>query len=225
MSRRLFDKKISCDPYSAKQLEAYRLYMPWLLDIINGQTSWEKQNWIDNCWYVFNTNTIWHYEDKIYEGNTKDIVWLPWWYFIDRSLWFLFIDGMKVEWVDLKSLVFRQNNLSYFKDYNHVFVQQKLDWSKNLRVEADIKSFEPIQSTYYAKDKKNVYLKWLIISGVDYDTFSPIGNSYYSKDKNAVYYMTSIVIWANPQTFEIDHISLDKAYDKDSVYMFWKELK
>ena len=172
-------------------------------------------------------------------------------YFEDNGeIFYTFLDGPhKVEGADLETFevlydppIERVNSVA--KDKNAIY----FNFSRTTNV--DLETFEAI-GFGYAKDKENVYISTGIVEGVDVATFEHL-NRYYKKDKNRVYYNTtpttvdiesyelvgefyikdrknvyyngSLLLYSDPETFEV----LENSYyakDANKVYAFGKVLE
>ncbi|KMQ58398.1 hypothetical protein ACM39_18590 [Chryseobacterium sp. FH2] len=101
--------------------------------------------------------------------------------------------------VKLKSIVdttsFKKVSYIYYKDKNNVFVEYPMAYGSSFFVieNADSKTFEILNHSYYAKDKINCYYRGKIISGADNKSFRILsqkdgnGNTSYAKDNKKYY--------------------------------------
>jgi len=80
----------------------------------------------------------------------------------------------------------------------------------------DIDSFEILNNSNYARDKKYVFFKGMKIESANPESFKVINNSGYSKDQENVFLNTDIIVLANPRTFKM--IKTPYSRDENNVF-------
>ncbi len=92
----------------------------------------------------------------------------------------------------IDSATFKYLGSSFYKDKNHVYTHNsRLDGGNFWIVEnADVKTFEVIGNSCYAKDKNFIYAERAIqMPNIDYKTFKTCGDcGCYAKDKNGYFF-------------------------------------
>lgn len=117
---------------------------------------------------------------------------------------------------------------SYFKDKNHVFIQNFSDSNPLSPVnQVDVSSFQYLgnynvaagmpYSVSYAKDKNTVYHSCgEPLAGANVSAFMDLKNGY-AKDKSNVWYLAQVIAGADASTFQ----STGKGYAKDKNHVYF----
>jgi len=84
----------------------------------------------------------------------------------------------------------------------------------------DVSTFQLLNPTWYAKDKKQVYCAGKVIKNADPNTFQIFENAIYAKDKKQVYCRGNIIIEADVETFGPPTKKYSFRYrDKNHIYL------
>lgn len=124
-----------------------------------------------------------------------------------------------LEGVDRES--FEIINDKYAKDKNHIY---DIEHTLEIKRGVDPETFEAING-YYTKDKNGVYGIY-DLDAADPETFEVINEDYnanYGKDSSKAYVNSTLIPYADPDTFEYAGLVFSK--DKRHVYMFAEKLE
>lgn len=120
------------------------------------------------------------------------------------------------------------SNGSYFKDKNHVFIQNFSAGNPvNSINQIDISSFQYLgnysvaeglpYSVSYSKDKSNVYYSCgEVLNNADVTSFTDLKDGY-AKDKNKVWYLADVIDVADAITFQ----SIGEGYARDKTHVYF----
>lgn len=172
-----FKKKTEDDSISNSRTERLSLRKK-TIDSVNSSLEWRKTNF--ELWRSKNGDL----GIKTQEANEEGV-------FIDRFITELCCEGDKIKNV-IDTPTFKYLGSSFYKDKNNVYTHYAMADGGNFWIveEADVKTFDVIGKSCYAKDKSFIYgERAMKMSNVDYKTFKTCDDcGCYAKDKNGYYF-------------------------------------
>ena len=148
------------------------------VDSLNKILNWKKTDY-----------NLWKSKDgdlsiKTHEGNEQGIA-------IEKYITRLCCDGEEIKNV-IDTSSFKYLGSSFYKDKRYIYLHYKTSDGGNFRIinGADIKTFQVIGNSCYAKDKNHIYNERdMKMDNIDYKTFKTCDDcGCYSKDKNGYYF-------------------------------------